>query len=851
MLPQAEIDQILRYGSITAGSRSRIFSFYQNQPSAADAARFLKEEYGYSGHSESFLDGSRGFVSYAPSTGLSIEHSESHTKTKLSWKSMEQRLRLMIWEGTYLIPEEQMQYVSNHLEDSEETPEEPSRIDEMLQQAELAAELSQETGQNLFAFETGRPEPVNLPHETTPSEPSIVSEPEPSVPTSNFRITDDNLGCGSIRQKFANNLSAIRLLKSLEAEGRNATREEQEILSRYVGWGGMSQAFDPENTSWSSEYTQLKTLLEDEEYKAARESVLNAHYTSPTVIRGIYEAIGRMGFTSGNILEPACGVGNFFGMLPDHMSGSRLYGVELDSISGRIAKQLYPNADITVAGFETTDRRNFYDLAIGNVPFGNYLVDDKSYNSLGFRIHNYFFAKALDQVRPGGVVAFVTSRYTMDSKSTEVRKYLAQRAELLGAIRLPNTAFLANAGTNVVSDILFLQKRQRMVAMEPEWVHLDKTEDGITLNRYFVQHPEMVLGELTTESTQYGREECTVRPIPGAVLSQQLHEAVQHICGTYVEVAMDEAQDEREDSIPADPSVKNYSFTVVDGMVYYRENSRMHPVQLSETAAQRVRGLIGLRDCVRSLITLETEDRPEPEIEAKQEELNHLYDAFQQDFGLINSQQNRRAFSDDDSYYLLCSLEILDEEGQLERKADIFTKRTIRPKESVTHVETAQEALTICLNDLAAVDMDYLSQLTGKDAETLEQELSGQIYRLPDGNLEAPTFVLAEEYLSGNVREKLREAKAAAEQQPIYQPNVTALEQVQPEDLSPAEISVRLGSTWIPESDIQQFVWELLQPPWYMRARIKVHYSPYTGAWQIEGRSVDSGSIYASSTSSP
>ena len=675
---------------------------------------------------------------------------------------------------------------------------------------------------------------ANVPHET--------------VAATNFHITDDNLGCGSVRQKFANNLSAIRLLKSLEAEGRNATPEEQEILSRYVGWGGMPQAFDPENTSWSSEYTHLKELLEDEEYKAARESVLNAHYTSPTVIRGIYEAIERMGFTSGNILEPACGVGNFFGMLPDHMSGSRLYGVELDSISGRIAKQLYPNADITVAGFETTDRRNFYDLAIGNVPFGNYLVDDKSYNSLGFRIHNYFLAKALDQVRPGGVVAFVTSRYTMDSKNTEVRKYLAQRAELLGAIRLPNNAFLANAGTSVVSDILFLQKRQRMVAMEPEWVHLDKTEAGITLNRYFVQHPEMVLGELSTESTQYGKEECTVRPIPGAVLSQQLHEAVQHICGTYVEMELDEAQDEQEDSIPADPNVKNYSFTVVDGTVYYRENSRMHPTQLSETAAQRVWGLIGLRNCVRSLITLETEDRPEPEIEAKQAELNQLYDAFQQDFGLINSQQNRRAFSDDDSYYLLCSLEILDEEGQLERKADIFTKRTIRPKAAVTHVETAQEALTICLNDLAVIDMDYLAQLTVKDAETLEQELSGQIYRLPDGNLEAPTFVLAEEYLSGNVREKLWEAKAAAEQQPIYQTNVTALEQVQPEDLSPAEISVRLGSTWILESDVQQFVWELLQPPWYIRSRIKVHYSPYTGAWQIEGRSVDSGSIYASST---
>ncbi len=669
----------------------------------------------------------------------------------------------------------------------------------------------------------------------------------PAVPAVNFHITDDNLGCGSVRQKFANNLAAIKLLKTLEAENRNATAEEQETLSRYVGWGGMPQAFDPDNSAWEKEYRALKELLEDYEYTDARSSVLNAHYTSPTVIQAIYTAVENLGFTSGNILEPACGVGNFFGLLPETMQDSKLYGVELDSISGRIAQKLYPQADITVAGFETTDRKNFYDLAIGNVPFGNYRVNDKSYNSLGFNIHNYFFAKAIDQVCPGGIVAFVTSHYTMDAQGLEVRKYIAERAELLGAIRLPGNAFQANAGTNVVSDILFLQKRERVIAADPSWVYLGQTEHGITLNSYFVDHPEMVLGELTTHTNQYGREECTVRPIPGADLGQQLQEAVQHIHGQYLAAELDQSV-ETDDSIPADPDVKNFSFTLYNDTVYYRENSHMNSVPLSEGAAQRVRSLMELRDCVRTLIAYETEDYPEADIQQQQAELNRRYDAFQKKYGLINSRANRQAFSEDDSYYLLCSLEILDEEQNFQRKADIFTKRTIRPRTTVSKVETAQEALTVSLNEYAAVNMPFMATLTGKSQEVLEQELSGQIFRLPSAAVDNPEFVLAEEYLSGNVREKLAEAKAAAAENPIYGANVTALEQVQPQDLSAAEISVRLGSTWVPEADIEQFIYDLLNPTWYLRGKIRVHYSSYTGAWQIDGKSIDGGSIYASST---
>ncbi len=745
--------------------------------------------------------------------------------------------------------------------------EESDRIDEMLQQAELAIKLSQQTGQNVFAFEEGNPQPVEFSPETVAvypaeenrmpydivverlhvDEPEQTPEPAPAIPVVNFHITDDALGRGSVRQKYAANITAIKLLKELEQDGRNATPEEQEILSHYVGWGGMPQAFDSGNTSWSSEYVQLKELLIDEEYNAARESTLNAHYTSPTVIKAIYEALGNLGFTSGNILEPACGVGNFFGLLPKTMQDSKLYGVELDSISGRIAKKLYPQADITVAGFETTDRRNFYDLAIGNVPFGQYQVNDKAYNNLGFNIHNYFIAKAIDQVRPGGILAFVTSRYTMDAKGPEVRRYIAERAKLLGAIRLPNNAFWANAGTSVVSDILFLQKRERIIAVEPDWVYLGKTEDGLTINNYFIDNPEMVLGELTIRINQYGREECTVSPLPDVDLGQQLHEVVQHIHGQYLATELD-FETEVDDSIPADPNVKNFSFTLYNDAVYYRENSRMKPVPLSTSTEQRIRSLIELRDCAQRLIGYETDDFPEEDIQRQQAELNRLYDSFQAEYGIINSKANRQAFSEDDSYYLLCSLEILDDEQNFQRKADIFTKRTIRPKPKVSTVETAQEALMYCLNDRAWVDMGFMAALTGKHQDTLEQELTGQIFRLPAADSEVPTFVLAEEYLSGNVREKLAEARDAAAENPIYAANVTALEQVQPQDLSAAEISVRLGSTWVPEADVEQFIYDLLKPAWYQQKKIRVHYSSYTGAWQIDGKSIAGDSIYASST---
>ena len=681
-------------------------------------------------------------------------------------------------------------------------------------------------------------------------EPEQVQEQAESAPiitAVNFRITDDDLGCGTVRQKYSANIAAIRMLKTLEAENRNATPEEQEVLSRYVGWGGLAQAFDPNNSAWVTEYQELRELLEEYEYRDASESVLNAHYTSPTVIKAIYEAVGNLGFQSGNILEPSCGVGNFFGLLPEEMSGSRPYGVELDSITGRIARKLYPNADITVAGFETTSRSNFYDLAIGNIPFGNYRVSDRAYDNLGFSIHNYFFAKAIDQVRPGGIIAFVTSRYTMDSQNEDARKYIAERAELLGAIRLPNNAFLANAGTTVVSDILFLQKRERVIATESDWIHLGETADGITLNQYYVNRPEMILGELTTRSTQYGRDECTVIPIPGADLGQQLHEAIQHIHGQYIE-AVQEASIEEDTSLPADPDVRNFSFTVVDGKIYYRENSRMRLVNLTEGNRNRVMAMIELRDCVRSLISLESADAAEEDIIAQRVRLNEQYDAFQEKYGRINSRSNRLTFSDDDSYYLLCSLEVLDDEQNFKEKADIFTKRTIRPATVVTKVDTAQEALVVCLNEMAKVNIPYMCGLTGKTADEIVHDLTGQIFRLPNSDPENPVYVLAEEYLSGNVRDKLREAQDAADRDPIFDENVAALETVQPKDLSAAEISVRLGTTWIPEEDIHDFIVELLRPQWYIRERIEVAYSPYTGVWNISNKSLDRSNVRSYST---
>ena len=657
----------------------------------------------------------------------------------------------------------------------------------------------------------------------------------------NFRITDEHLGEGGPKAKFQANVNAIRLLKELEAAGQQASPEQQEVLSRYVGWGGLSDAFDPEKPAWASEYAQLKELLTPEEYAAARSSTLNAHYTSPTVIQAIYEAVDRMGFETGNILEPSCGVGNFFGMLPEKMRNSRLYGVELDSISGRIAKQLYPKADITVAGFETTDRRDFYDLAIGNVPFGQYQVRDKAYDKLNFSIHNYFFAKALDQVRPGGVVAFVTSRYTMDAKDSTVRRYLSQRAELLGAIRLPNNAFKANAGTEVVSDIIFLQKQDRPLDIAPEWTQTGQTQDGFAINRYFIDHPEMVLGRQEPESTAHGMD-YTVNPIEGLELADQLHDAVKYIRGTYQEAELPELGEGEaiDTSIPADPNVKNYSYTVVDGTVYFRENSRMVRPDLNATAEARVKGLVGLRECVQQLIDLQMDAAtPDSAIQDKQAELNRLYDSFSAKYGLINDRANRLAFADDSSYYLLCALEVIDEDGKLERKADMFTKRTIKPHQAVAVVDTASEALAVSISEKACVDMGYMSQLTGKTKEELAGELQGVIFRVP-GQLEkdgTPHYVTADEYLSGNVRRKLRQAQRAAQQDPVYAVNVEALTAAQPKDLDASEIEVRLGATWIDKEYIQQFMYETFDTPFYMQRNIQVNYTPFTAEWQITGKS--------------
>ena len=659
----------------------------------------------------------------------------------------------------------------------------------------------------------------------------------------NFRITDDHLGEGGPKAKYQANVAAIKLLKYLEETTGQATPEQQEVLSRYVGWGGVADAFDPDKPAWDAEYSELKELLTPEKYAAARASTLNAHYTSPTVIRAIYEAVEQMGFRTGNILEPSCGVGNFFGMLPESMAGSRLYGVELDSISGRIAQQLYPKANITVAGFETTDRRDFYDLAIGNVPFGQYQVNDKAYNKLGFNIHNYFFAKSLDQVRPGGVVAFVTSRYTMDAKDSTVRRYLAQRAELLGAIRLPNNAFRANAGTDVVSDILFLQKRDRPLDIAPDWTQTGRTEEGFTVNQYFLDHPEMVLGRPTAESTQYGKQDYTVAPIEGLELADQLHDAVKYIRGTYQEAALPELGEgeDIDESLPADPNVKNYSYTVVDGAVYFRENSRMVRPDLNATAEARVKGLVGLRDCVQRLIDLEMDAAaPDADIRAQMAELNRRYDDFSAKYGLINDRANRLAFADDSSYYLLCALEVLDEDGRLERKADMFTKRTIKPHEAVTTVDTASEALAVSISEKACVDMAYMEQLTGKTGEELADELRGVIFRVP-GQTEpdgTPHYVTADEYLSGNVRRKLRQAQRAAEQDPAFAVNVEALTAAQPKDLDASEIEVRLGATWIDKEYIQQFMYETFDTPFYLQRSIEVHYTPFTAEWQISGKNV-------------
>ena len=686
---------------------------------------------------------------------------------------------------------------------------------------------------------------------------ALNAEPMPEA-AGNFHITDDNLGVGGPKQKFARNIEAIQTLRTLEQEHRGATAEEQQVLSQYVGWGGLADVFDPNKENWSAEYTQLKGLLTEEEYAAARASTLNAHYTSPVVIRAIYDAVEKMGFQSGNILEPSMGIGNFFGMLPSGMADSRLYGVELDSITGRIAQKLYPQADITVAGFETTDRRDFYDLAVGNVPFGQYKVNDKAYNKLGFSIHNYFFAKTIDQIRPGGVIAFVTSRFTMDSKDSSARKYMAERADLLGAIRLPNNAFKANASTEVVSDILFLQKRDRPADIEPAWVQLGQTEDGFNINQYFVDHPEMVLGQLTLESTQYGHD-LTVAPIEGAVLADQLAEAVQHIEGNYtaVEIAAPDVADveAQRKTLPADPTVKNFSYTVVDGEIYYRENSIMTQVELSDNAKGRVTGMVELRQIVNELIDQQLNDYPDEDIKATQAKLNAAYDAFTAKYGLINDKKNARLFDDDSSYYLLCSLENLDENKNLKSKADMFTKRTIRPERVVTSVDTPSEALAVSIGEHGKVDLPYMAELLGTPGnyERIITELSGVIFKDPAVDADDPEagWQTADEYLSANVRDKLRMAQLAAESHPEFKVNVDALTKAQPKDLEASEIDVRLGATWLDPSIVQQFMMETFQPPYRIRYNnaITVRYSPYTSEWRISNKSATGfGDIMATET---
>ena len=686
---------------------------------------------------------------------------------------------------------------------------------------------------------------------------ALNAEPMPEA-AGNFHITDDNLGVGGPKQKFARNIEAIQTLRTLEQEHRGATAEEQQVLSQYVGWGGLADVFDPNKENWSAEYTQLKGLLTEEEYAAARASTLNAHYTSPVVIRAIYDAVEKMGFQSGNILEPSMGIGNFFGMLPSGMADSRLYGVELDSITGRIAQKLYPQADITVAGFETTDRRDFYDLAVGNVPFGQYKVNDKAYNKLGFSIHNYFFAKTIDQIRPGGVIAFVTSRFTMDSKDSSARKYMAERADLLGAIRLPNNAFKANASTEVVSDILFLQKRDRPADIEPAWVQLGQTEDGFNINQYFVDHPEMVLGNLELESTQYGHD-LTVAPIEDANLADQLTEAVQHIEGQYtaVEIAAPDVADAevQRKTLPADPTVKNFSYTVVDGEIYYRENSIMTQIELSDNAKGRVAGMVELRQIVNELIQQQLNDFPDEDIKASQAKLNAAYDAFTAKYGLINDKKNARLFDDDSSYYLLCSLENLDENKNLKSKADMFTKRTIRPERVVTSVDTPSEALAVSIGEHGKVDLPYMAELLGTPGnyERITTELSGVIFKDPAADADDPEagWQTADEYLSGNVRDKLRMAQLAAESRSEFKGNVDALTKAQPKDLEASEIDVRLGATWLAPSIVQQFMMETFQPPYRIRYNnaITVRYSPYTSEWRISNKSATGfGDIMATET---
>ena len=898
-ITEDEIDANLAGGSLVSGSKGRIFAFFQQPYSDRERVDFLKQEYGTGGRSHALSNADGSDESHS---GKGIRYQKRGCpEVHLTWEKVAGRIAGLIRQGLYLTEQEQAEYdriqaekvqagedtihptairealerrgiVGGQVADPERAKSDPF-IQQVMADAEQASASPEEapdgTGEAPFPYavgdtvrlEDGKPFVIEEVGTFTirlrdPSlaYPLIRAEsresfarlmeryPQTALSSAqNFRITDDDLGVGGAKTRYGWNVAAIRTLRALEAEDRSATLQQQETLSRYVGWGGIPQAFDAQNEDWRREYAELKALLSETEYASARASTLNAHYTSPTVIRAIYDAVEQMGFRTGNILEPAMGVGNFFGLLPESMAGSRLYGVELDSLTGRISRQLYPEADITVAGFETTDRRDFFDLAVGNVPFGNYQVNDKAYNHLRFNIHDYFFAKAIDQVRPGGIIAFVTSKGTMDKQSPDVRRFIAQRAELLGAIRLPNNAFARNANTEVTSDILFLQKRDRPITIEPDWVHLGQTGDGIPVNSYFAEHPEMILGRMAWDDSMYGgRKETACLPLEGADLASQLHEAVERLQGSYLEAEPPElgTGEAIRAAIPADPNVKNYTYTVVDGQVYYRENSLMVRPDLSAAAEARVRGMVSLRDCVQELIALQMDPAtPDSAIRDQQAELNRLYDAYTAKHGLLNSRGNAQAFSDDSSYYLLCSLEILDEDGNLRRKADMFTRRTIRPAQAVDHVDNASEALALSIAEKAGVDMAYMEQLTGQTRDELASQLQGAIYRLPESAGDEPCYVTADEYLSGNIRSKLASARLAAEKDEAFQINVTALEKAMPRDLDASEIEVRLGATWIPPRYIQQFMLELLQPPIQARYRLRVAYSSATAEWQIENKS--------------
>ena len=803
---EEDITRILQEGSGFENGKIRIEAIYQQETEAEKRADLLRKEYGIGGRTYLFADGIRGWLDY-DSHGLHIRKGSIFDKGEvvlhLRWRQVEERIGELLRDDKYFLESEKEAYSSR---------EETEKADEHI--------IIEETGQS------------SQPEAEKPEITIILAQ--------NFHITDEHLGEGSPKQKFHANMEAIRTLRLLEEENRNATQEEQEVLSKYVGWGGLADVFDERKAAWADEYHELKTALLADEYAAARESTLNAHYTSPTIIHAIYETLGRLGFKNGSILEPSMGVGNFFGLLPDSMQDSRLYGVELDSVSGRIAKKLYPKAQITVAGFETTSQRDFYDLAIGNVPFGNYKVNDRTYNRLGFSIHNYFFAKALDQVRPGGIVAFVTSHYTLDSKNSVARRYLVQRAQLLGAIRLPDNAFRANAGAEVVSDIIFLQKREHIVDIEEDWIHLGQAENGYAINSYFVDHPEMVLGTLEEQSTQYGVE-CTVKAYKDRDLSDLLSKAITHVYGHYEPVIQqkDEKEQNKADEIlPADPTVRNYTYVLVDGTIYYRENSIMRKVDRAAAAKERTKGLLEIREALNAVIQRQLDDAPDEEIQSLQRQLETAYDAFSKKFGLINDKQNARMLDGDSSYFLLCSLENLDENGELLSKADIFSKRTIRAQKDITSADTPADALAISIGEKGHVDLTYMAELLGKSGQEDEvaKALKGVIFRDPQEENEQMAWKTADEYLSGDVRSKLRLAMLAVSRDSEYEANVQALQAAQPKDLTASEIDVRLGATWIDQEYIQEFMHDTFHTPYYLRERITVTFVSTTGEWRVNAK---------------